>query len=72
MADLAAEIRGGAPSSDILERLAALVGARNVLTDTQTVEPYLTEERGLYRGRTRAVVRPGSAAEVAALTLKVS
>lgn len=67
MADLAAGMQGGAPVGDIPARLATIVGGKNVLTDTQAVEPYLTEERGLYRGRTRAVVRPGSAAEVAAV-----
>ena len=50
-----------------LEQLATLVGVRNVLTEDGATEPYLTEERGLYRGRTRAVVRPGTAQEVAAV-----
>ena len=66
MVDLAAIVRDASPG-DLPDRLAALVGAKNVLTDPQAVEPYLTEERGLYRGRTRAVVRPGSAAEVASV-----
>ena len=66
MVDLAAIVRDTSPG-DLPDRLAALVGAKNVLTDPQAVEPYLTEERGLYRGRTRAVVRPGSAAEVASV-----
>jgi FAD/FMN-containing dehydrogenase len=56
------------PSTDpLLPRLAAIVGETHVLTDADALEPYLHDWRGLYKGRTRAVVRPGSTAEVAAL-----
>ncbi len=44
----------------------ALVGASNVLTGAD-MAPYLAEGRGLYQGSARAVVRPGSTAEVAAV-----
>ena len=50
-----------------LERFAAIVGARNVLTADTDLAPYLVEWRGLYHGRTPAVLRPGSTAEVAAI-----
>ena len=46
-------------------RLAAIVGPGNVLTEASDLTPYLVEERGLYRGSARAVVRPGCTAEVA-------
>jgi FAD/FMN-containing dehydrogenase len=62
----------GSPASSesetpLLEAVAAIVGARHVITDAQEIAPYLMEERGLYRGAARAVVRPGSAEEVAAV-----
>jgi FAD/FMN-containing dehydrogenase len=47
------------------DELAAIVGARHVLTDPTDMASHLTEWRGLYRGRAAAVVRPGSTAEVA-------
>ncbi|MDE2364141.1 MAG: FAD-binding oxidoreductase [Hyphomicrobiales bacterium] len=47
-----------------LEALAAIVGASHVIVDQLAMEPYLVEERGLYRGAARAIVRPGSVAEV--------
>jgi len=48
-------------------RLAAAVGAAQVLTDSAAVDPYLTDWRRLYRGRALAVVRPGTTDEVAAV-----
>ncbi len=67
MADLAsgASAGGGIVHVELLEALARIVGAKNVLTDVDATATYLVEERGLYRGRARAVVRPGSAQEVA-------
>jgi len=51
----------------LLTRLSAIVGARNVLTSEADKAPYLTEWRGYYRGRTPAVLRPGSAQEISAI-----
>jgi FAD/FMN-containing dehydrogenase len=48
-------------------RLEAVVGAAQVLTAAADVAPYLTDWRGRYHGRARAVVRPQSTAEVAAV-----
>src|SRR5437763_14715342 len=53
--------------STVLARFAAIVGARHALTDPSEIAPYLTEERGLYQGRSPLVLRPGSVAEVAAI-----
>jgi FAD/FMN-containing dehydrogenase len=50
-----------------LERVTAIVGNSHVLTADADKEPYLTEPRRYYRGRAAAVVRPASAAEVAAI-----
>ena len=55
------------PLPDLLDRLRAIVGPTNVLTDAMDVEPHLVELRGLYRGATPAVVRPKTTAEVSAL-----
>src|SRR5712672_1869406 len=58
-------------SSDLLVRFAAIVGERYALSDPSAIAPYLTEERGLYHGRSPLVLRPGSVAEVSAI-LKVA
>jgi FAD/FMN-containing dehydrogenase len=51
----------------LLDEIAEIVGARHVITDQPEQTAYLEEPRGLFHGRALAVVRPGSAAEVAAL-----
>lgn len=51
---------------DLLRALRDLLGERHVLTDPDIVAPYLLERRGLYTGTAPAILRPGSAAEVAA------
>ncbi len=53
------------PLDAALARIAARIGAAHVITQPGDTEGYLTEPRGLYRGQTPAVVRPGSTAEVA-------
>jgi FAD/FMN-containing dehydrogenase len=51
----------------LLDRFAAIVGAKNVLTAAEDVAPHLIEQRHLFKGACGAVVRPGSTAEVAAV-----
>lgn len=53
--------------SEFLHRLTAIVGQPHLLTESEDIAPYLTDWRGRYRGQARAVVRPGSTAEVAAV-----
>ncbi|MHB2166042.1 FAD-binding oxidoreductase [Alsobacter sp. R-9] len=48
-----------------LDRLAAIVGAKYVLSSPEDKAPFLVEWRGLYRGIALAVVKPGSVQEVA-------
>ena len=48
-----------------LDRLRAVVGPPNVLTDPADTAGYLEDWRQRYHGRARAVVRPHTAAEVA-------
>jgi D-lactate dehydrogenase (cytochrome) len=50
-----------------LAAIAAVVGTKGVIADAAAMAPYLVEERGLYRGAARLVVRPASTAEVAAV-----
>ncbi len=59
------------PSPEVMERFAAVVGAGNVLSDPEDMEPYLHEWRDRYVGRAACVLRPGSEEEVAAL-LKIA
>ncbi len=54
-------------ASDVVARLSQIVGAKNAITDPLEQEAYLVEERGLYRGHTPLVLRPGSVAQVAAI-----
>jgi FAD/FMN-containing dehydrogenase len=54
-------------AAPLLATLKAIVGEANVLTSDTDVAPYVTDWRGRYRGSTRAVVRPSTTAEVAAV-----
>ena len=50
-----------------VDALKTIVGSTNVITDALQMETYMNEERGLFHGTARAVVRPGSTEEVAAV-----
>jgi FAD/FMN-containing dehydrogenase len=52
-------------SSELCDRLAGIVGPRQVLTAAADTASYLTDWRGRYSGDALCVVRPGDAAEVA-------
>lgn len=54
-------------SAPLIEALAGIVGAKNVITDADAMVPFLKEPRGLFHGKAQAVVRPGSVAEVSAV-----
>ena len=54
-------------SDDLIATLRAIVGPAHVLTDPQALAGALVEPRGLYVGRARALARPASTAEVAAV-----
>ncbi|MDB5864023.1 MAG: glcD2 [Betaproteobacteria bacterium] len=54
-------------NDDLIQKLRAAAGPQNVLTEPADVEPYVLDWRGVYRGETPAVVRPGSTEEVAAV-----
>lgn len=54
-------------SDDLLARFRAIVGEKHAVSGDADKVPYLVEERGLYRGRTPLVLRPGTTDEVAAI-----
>ena len=52
--------------TDLIARLAEIVGAGHVLTDPDLKASYETDWTGRFKGRARAVVRPATTSEVAA------
>jgi len=54
-------------AAPFMSSLQAIVGDFHVITAVADTAPYLTDWRDRYHGRARAVVRPGSTAEVAAV-----
>ncbi len=55
------------PADDLIARFAAITGIAHVITDPARMAAYLREPRSLYHGRARAIVQPGSTAELAAI-----
>jgi FAD/FMN-containing dehydrogenase len=51
----------------LIAGLQATVGARHCLTEPDALAPFVTDWRGIYRGQARAVVLPGTVAEVQAI-----
>ena len=51
----------------ISEQLAAIVGPAGVITDVESMKPYLSDWRGNYTGLAIAIVRPANTTEVAAI-----
>jgi FAD/FMN-containing dehydrogenase len=54
-------------AAEVLDRAAAIVGAKHVVLDPAAMAPSLVEPRDLYHGRALAIVRPGSVDEVSRL-----
>jgi FAD/FMN-containing dehydrogenase len=53
--------------AEALERIKAIVGPKGFIADPADMTPYLDDQRGLYHGAARLVVRPASTEEVAAV-----
>ena len=51
----------------LLDELARIVGANAVKTDSRDLEKYVTEWRGMWRGRAAAVVIPENTDQVSRL-----
>jgi len=49
---------------ELIDQFRRIVGERHAITDATDIEPYVTEERNLFHGRSPLVLRPGSTAEV--------
>jgi FAD/FMN-containing dehydrogenase len=62
-------VQSAAPplSPELIAAFRDIVGDKYAVTDAADIAPYLTEERGLFHGRSPLVLRPGSTAEVAAI-----
>src|SRR5258708_36697738 len=54
-------------SPELIARFAAIVGEKYAVTDPAEQKPDLIEGRGLYRGSTPLVLRPGSVGGVPAI-----
>src|ERR1700732_1569126 len=52
---------------ELIARFRTIVGDKYAVTDAADIAPYMTEERGLFHGRSPLVLRPGSTAEVSAI-----
>ena len=55
------------PAANLLDAIRTIVGDRGILTETTDTAPYAEDWRRLYQGRTSAVIRPGTTAELAAV-----
>ncbi|MCQ1834161.1 FAD-binding oxidoreductase [Neorhizobium galegae] len=55
------------PNPELLDRFAAIVGENHVLRDASDLAPHLVEGRGLYKGSSPMLLKPGSVEEVSAI-----
>ncbi len=55
------------PKPELLDRFAAIVGENHVLREASDLAPHLVEGRGLYKGSSPMLLKPGSVEEVAAI-----
>ena len=54
-------------AKDLRSRLSVLLGADCLLTEDTAIEPFLTDHRKLYRGRTPAVAVPRTVEQISRL-----
>jgi D-lactate dehydrogenase (cytochrome) len=54
-------------SPELIARFRAIVGDKYAVTEAADIAPFISEERGLFHGRSPLVLRPGSTAEVSAV-----
>ena len=55
------------PKPELLDRFAAIAGENHVLREASDLAPHLVEGRGLYKGSSPMLLKPGSVEEVAAI-----
>ena len=58
-------LSGASPSDALLRHLAGRLGSVGLLTEPADTEPYCSDWRGLYHGRTAGVLRPADTASLA-------
>ncbi|GGD63179.1 FAD-binding oxidoreductase [Croceicoccus mobilis] len=56
-----------ANADPVLEKALAILGPRGLVTDADTIEPWLTDWRGRYHGAARALAQPETVEELAQL-----
>ncbi len=52
---------------EIIGRFAALLGAKDIISDPQDIAPWLTDWRGRFHGTAAAILQPSSTQQVAAI-----
>ncbi|WP_455477294.1 FAD-binding oxidoreductase [Bartonella sp. B41] len=52
---------------DLIERFRKIVGSTHTITDQELIAPYLVEERGLFHGESKLLLRPSSKEEVSSI-----
>ena len=55
------------PSQETLQRFRDIVGPKGFSDDPETLAPHLVEQRGLYKGKTSAMLSPANVDEAAAI-----
>lgn len=60
------------PSDQLLQQFAEMLGPRGFTTDKEVMEPWLTDWRGKYHGRSVAMLSPANTMEVAAVVALAS
>ena len=55
------------PSNETLQRFREIVGPKGYTDDPEVLAPHLVEQRGLYKGKTSAMLSPATTEEVAAI-----
>jgi FAD/FMN-containing dehydrogenase len=58
---------GSEMAAGLIDRFAAIVGDANVIRDAAGLAPHLVEDRGLYKGSSPLLLKPGSTQEVSAI-----
>ena len=52
---------------DLIKAALGQFGPKSVLTDSSDIEPWLTDWRGRWHGKSAAILQPGTTGEVAAM-----
>src|SRR5687768_17257976 len=65
--DMSSSANPTAPDAELLARFGAIVGVNNAVTDQTDLAPHLVENRGLYKGASPMLLKPGSTEEVSAI-----